>query len=104
MITQGIGRDPRYEERPWTWIQANYDAFTSRIPPMFAVYMPYFAAGCSTERLEQARRFFADPRHAAPGTEREMAKLGQQVEDCASLRAREEAAVADYLRRAAGGP
>jgi hypothetical protein len=103
-IPRKIGQSPRYEGRPWEWIQAGYDAFTSRIPAMLSIYLPYFAAGCSTERLEQARRFFADPKRAAPGTEREIAKLEQGVADCASLREREGAAVADYLRRSAGAP
>jgi alanyl aminopeptidase len=54
VIPGSIGTSPRYEGRPWEWLQANYTSFVARIPAMYSVYMPYLASGCSTERLEQA--------------------------------------------------
>ena len=59
--------------------------------------MPYFAGGCSAERLAAARQFFAEPGHSVDGTDNHLAKVSDQVMDCVNLREREGAAVADYL-------
>jgi hypothetical protein len=69
---------------------------------MFMVYMPDMAGGCSLERLEAAKKFFADPAHAVSGSEQELAKTADQVKDCAGLRQREGAAVAAYLTSFSG--
>jgi hypothetical protein len=69
---------------------------------MFLVYMPDFARSCSMERLAEARTFFAQPEHVAPGMEAEMAKTADAVTDCASLRAREGPVVASYLTQLVG--
>jgi alanyl aminopeptidase len=103
-IPSGIAALSSRRDLLWKWIQAHYAEFTARIPAMYSVYMPYFAGYCCPERLEEAKRFFADPKHQAPGTEREVAKVADMVSDCASLRAREGAAVSKFLRRTGGGP
>jgi hypothetical protein len=64
--------------------------------------MPFFASGCEPQRLEKARSFFADPAHRAPGTETTLAKVADQVNDCAGLRGREAAVVSEFLGRAGG--
>ncbi len=101
-IPQGIGQSIQYEGRPWAWVMGHYDAIVSRLPEMFRVYMPYFAAGCSSERLDEARAYFEDPKHQTPGWDREFAKMAEGVTDCVSLREREGAAVAAYLNEAMG--
>jgi alanyl aminopeptidase len=103
-IPMGIGQSIRYEGKPWTWIQGNYERFTAKIPQMYTIYMPYFAAGCDRPRLQQADAFFADPAHRVPGIERELVKLEQIVDGCADLRSREGAAVAKYLNEVVGAP
>jgi hypothetical protein len=65
-------------------------------------FMPFMASGCSAERLEAAKVFFAEPEHKAPGTETNLAKVGDAVRDCVSLREREGAAVASYLNTMVG--
>jgi hypothetical protein len=90
-------------DRAFRFVTDHYATITERIPPSYAAYMPRFADGCSLERLEHAKRFFADPAHQIAGAERQLAKLAEEVTDCAGLRAREGAAVADYLRGVAGG-
>jgi hypothetical protein len=64
--------------------------------------MPDLAGGCSLERLEAAKKFFADPAHAVSGSELELAKTEDQVKDCAGLRQREGASVAAYLTNLTG--
>jgi len=59
--------------------------------------MPYFAEGCSSSRIDAARSFFADPRHAPPGTSKEMARVAESVGDCVGLDAREGDAVRSYV-------
>ena len=65
-------------------------------------FMPAFAGGCSEERIGQAREYFADPEHAPPGAEKELAKVSERVEDCLDLREREGERVRAYLTKPAG--
>jgi len=98
-IPEGIGTSVAEDERPYRFMTENYEAIRAKLPPMFLVFMPQFAGGCSLERAEKAKVFFSDERHRAPGIEREMAKVAEQVKDCAALRSREGATVAAYLGR-----
>jgi alanyl aminopeptidase len=81
----------------FAWFQEHYDDFATRLPPMFMGFMPFMAGGCSAERLEAARVFFADPEHQAPGTETQLAKVTDSVNDCVGLREREGDVVAAWL-------
>ncbi len=90
------GRDLGYR-----WLTEGYGKIMERLPPMFGGFMPFFASGCSAERLEHAQEFFAQPEHQAPGTAKQLAKVAEQVRDCVALRAREGEAVARYLKTAA---
>jgi len=101
-IPGNLSRAPQYEDVPYRWMTENYEAIAARIPPMFLVYMPAFASGCSSARLEAARKFFAEVSHAVAGTEKELAKVADQVNDCAGLREREGAAVSDFLKEFEG--
>jgi alanyl aminopeptidase len=91
-----------YEDVPYKWMSENFGTIASKIPPMFMVFMPLTASGCSMERLEKAKVFFADPQHQVPGTDKELAKVADQVTDCANLRQREGALVATYLTTQVG--
>jgi alanyl aminopeptidase len=79
----------------YQWITANYDTLMKKIPPTFTSGMPFIAGGCEPDRVERARKFFAEKKVA--GTERQMARVAEQVNDCATLRAREIEAVTRYL-------
>jgi puromycin-sensitive aminopeptidase len=92
MMRNDDGRDEAF-----TWFQANYDNFKAKLPPMFMGFMPFIAGGCSAERLEAARVFFADPEHQAPGTDTQLAKVADSVNDCVGLREREGDVVAAWL-------
>jgi alanyl aminopeptidase len=92
-----IDEDGRVES--FDWMTKNYSAILARIPPMIAVFMPYIGAGCSSERLAKVQEFFAEPDHAPAGTEKEMARLTETVEDCVTLRQREGERVRAYLNR-----
>jgi alanyl aminopeptidase len=93
MMQTPAGRDKVYN-----WVTTNYDEIMSKMPPMMAQYMPFVASGCSAERLEAARAFFGDPARSSEGVEKTLAKVEDQVMDCVNLRAREGAAVAEYLK------
>jgi hypothetical protein len=89
---------PELMDKAWSWAQANYDRIADKIPPMFKVYLVYFAMGCSRQRAEAAQAFFSQPEHAPVGTDKELAKVIEAIDDCASLRDREGARVAAMLR------
>jgi hypothetical protein len=98
-IPFSVGAYPKYEDMVFEWQKTNYEAITAKMPPMFASFMPYMAGGCSRERLAKAQEFFSDPARNVPGTEESLAKVSDQVNDCAGLRDREGAKVAEYLKR-----
>ncbi len=79
----------------YQWITANYDAIVKKLPPMAGASMPFIASGCDTGRVERARKFFAERK--TEGTERTLARVSEQVNECAALRAREMAAVMKFL-------
>ena len=91
----GGGDTEEDREELYQWITANYDTIVKRLPPAFAASMPFIAAGCDPGRVERARKFFAERK--VEGTERTMARVTEQVNECAALRAREMAAVLKYL-------
>jgi hypothetical protein len=98
-IPFSVGGYAPYEDKVFEWQMEHYGAITAKIPPMFASYMPYMAGGCSRERLAKAREYFSDPARNVPGMEETLAKVSDQVNDCAGMRDREGAKVAEYLRR-----
>jgi alanyl aminopeptidase len=91
-------------EAMYAWATSHYAEIAARIPPDFVAYLPFIAGGCSPDRLERARAFFAAPEHRVDGTDRQLAKVAEQVGDCANLRRREGGEVAEYLRRFPGSP
>jgi len=91
----GGGDTEEEREETYQWILANYDRIVKRLPPAFAANMPFIASGCNTDRVEHARKFFAERK--VEGTERAMARVTEQVNECAALRAREMAAVLKFL-------
>jgi cytosol alanyl aminopeptidase len=99
VIPRGLREHPPLAAKVYRWMAANYDALTSRMPAAFAVYMPYYADGCSLDLLGKAESFFDEPSHRPAGTEKELAQVRDRVKDCAALQAREGAAVAEYLTR-----
>ncbi len=99
MFDSESGRD-----RLYAWITKNYDPITKRMPPEFVAYMPYFVTGCSEQRLDAARKFFAMPGHSVDGTDANLSKVSDTITDCLNLREREGKAVAGYLRNVASAP
>jgi len=86
------------ENAGYAWMTENYATIVKRIPPDFAAFLPQFAEGCSEERLEKAKDFFADPAHQVEGTLKELAKVSDTVMNCVGLRKREGAAVTNFLK------
>ncbi|MGE5176744.1 MAG: M1 family metallopeptidase [Hyphomicrobiales bacterium] len=103
-IPASAARVPEFRDDIWAWWEAHYAEVMKRLPPEYAIYVPYAAAGCDAGRLERAKAFFAEPGHAPPGTMTTLAKVAESVNDCVGLRAREGGVVASELRRFASAP
>jgi alanyl aminopeptidase len=95
----GIASTTAGRDRLFRWMTDNYEAITSKFPAAYAAYLPFFAGGCSEQRLAAARSFFANPEHSVDGTSDNLGKVVEQVTDCVNLREREGAAVAEFLNR-----
>jgi alanyl aminopeptidase len=101
-IPRALYATPASRPAVWSWVRTNFKTIASRVPPNYVAYLVYFAAGCSTAPLEEAKTFFATPDHDINGVSVELAKVADQVNDCAALRRREQQTVAGFLR--APGP
>jgi aminopeptidase N len=99
-IPFGMARTAATHRFLFRWFIDHYDEIASRIPPAFLGFMPEVASGCDAETLAAAKKFFGEKGHRAEGTEKTMAHVEDQVEDCVHLRSREEARVARYLAAA----
>jgi alanyl aminopeptidase len=99
-IPANLTRTPAGSDRAFRWMTENYARLAGRLPPEFMGFMPYFAGGCSAERLESARAFFAEPEHQANGTPRMVGRVSAQVDECLALRAREADTVRGFLEGA----
>jgi alanyl aminopeptidase len=87
--------DAAEREELYQWITANYDALMKKLPPTYTTGIGFIANGCEPDRVARARQFFAEKK--VTGTERSLARVAEQVNDCAALRTRELEAVTRYL-------
>jgi aminopeptidase N len=95
-IPRTMAEDPERKAKAYAWMTAHYDQIAARLPADFMVFLPRFADGCSASRVDAAETFFADPKHAPPGTTTELKRVAESVGDCVSLDAREGASVREY--------
>ena len=99
-IPANLTRTPGGSDRAYLWMTENYATLAERLPPEFMGFMPFFAGGCSAERLESARAFFGEPEHQAKGTQRMVGRVAAQVDECLALRDREGDTARRYLEEA----
>ena len=98
-ILRGMGqRNEATQARTFQWMMANYDRLAARVPPPALRFMPMFASGCNAERLAAATAFFGDPKREAPGMDKTLERVGDNVHTCLSLREREGEHVNSYMR------
>jgi alanyl aminopeptidase len=100
-IPQSMGETPAYQMQIFEWAMAHYDEILKKIPPVYAVFVPYMGGGCEETKLARAKEFFSQPAHTVPGAEVELARMLEAGHDCIGLKAREGAAVKRYLSQVA---
>ena len=93
----GGAENAQERDELFNWVTTNYDEIMKRIPPMFASGMAFIGGGCEPERVTRTREFFAARK--VEGVERQLARVSEQVTECATLRAREMEAVSTYLQK-----
>jgi alanyl aminopeptidase len=101
VISRTVARTVDGRTHAWRWMTDNYSKLSERLPAEFMGFMPFMARGCSAERLESARAFFARPEHQTPGTKRTLGRVEAQVDECLALRAREGGNVRGFLEKTA---
>jgi alanyl aminopeptidase len=95
-IPRNQAKIPTEAGKIYGWMTAHYTELAARIPADFMVFMPYFAEGCSSDRVAAAKTFFGEPDHAPPGTSKELSRVSESVGDCVTLDAREGESVRRY--------
>jgi peptidase M1-like protein/ERAP1-like protein len=101
MIPQSMSQTIAYRKQVYEWLTKNYDEYVKRIPPVYAVYMPYYGASCEEDQLQKTNAFFSMPEHTVTGSEAELARVLEAGNDCVGLRAREGESVRRYLNQLA---
>jgi alanyl aminopeptidase len=96
VIPRAIAAVPAEQGKTFAWMTAHYDKIAARLPSDFLVFLPYFADGCSSARIDAAKAFFAEPAHAPPGTLTELSRVAESVGDCVLLETREGESVRRY--------
>jgi alanyl aminopeptidase len=99
VIPRRMATTPEGGDRVFEWLTENFEAVTSRVPPVYKSLMPFIVRGCSRSRLEAAHIFFAKPENRVEGTEESLQQVADEVLDCVNLREREGASVAEYLQQ-----
>jgi alanyl aminopeptidase len=90
-----------FRKQVYEWVTKNYDAYVKKMPPAYAVYVPYAGASCEEEQLQKTNAFFSMPEHSPPGAEAELARVLEAGNDCIDLRVREGESVRQYLSQLA---
>ncbi|MEM7350462.1 MAG: M1 family metallopeptidase, partial [Acidobacteriota bacterium] len=73
--TRGVATTVAGRDLAYLWLTENYGAVIQRVPPMFAAFLPFFADGCSAERIEKAKVFFAQPDHGGEPAAKQLAQV-----------------------------
>jgi len=98
-ILRNMGtRNEATAARMFQWMMSHYDQIAGRVPPPALRFLPMFANGCDAERLAAANAFFSDPKRSAPGMDKSLERVGDNVRTCLSLREREGEHVYSYMR------
>ncbi|MEZ4653880.1 MAG: ERAP1-like C-terminal domain-containing protein [Candidatus Eisenbacteria bacterium] len=98
-VAESMREEPELQARAYRWMKESYAALSQRIPGDRMANLPTFANGCSQERLDDARAFFADPSRQPAGTDVQLRKVTDDVSSCIALHDREARVAADYLSR-----
>ncbi len=99
-IPGNLTQTPSGSDRAYLWMTENYSRLAERLPSDFMGFMPFFAGGCSAERLVSARAFFGEPEHQTTGTPQMIGRVAAQVDECLALRAREGESARRFLEGA----
>ena len=100
-ITRALLERKENQQATYEWMTRNYDAILAATSVNTAPFLPFYAGGCSAERLAQAKQFFAEPTHNKPGVPQSLAQVSDVVNDCVGLKQREGAPVQAFLRQVA---
>ena len=102
-IPQAVGSTIGQEQEVFDWFTQHYDAVMKKLPPAYAIYLPYLGVSCKREMLARTKAFFSAPEHMAEGMEPELRKVLEAGDQCAGLRDREGASVERYFAQLAQG-
>ena len=98
------GGGGEYPDDVVTWVLAHFGQLAAQMPPNFSTRILGLTGGCSEERLETLRAYFADPSHRVMGGDATLRRLTEAIRECTSLHARESDRVERWLLQGAIRP
>jgi alanyl aminopeptidase len=103
-LPEGLAAWPPSRDRIYRWMTSNYDSVVTRIPRHMVTRMVPVIRGCSDERVQSAKDFFAVPAHSFPGSNFALSRISDATDDCVRLSQRDGARFGAYLKSMAGRP
>jgi alanyl aminopeptidase len=94
-----MSQSPERNDLLYDWVASRYADIAARIPDIQQSNIAALMFGCSNERIEALRAFFAAPEHRPVGIDTELKQVIARTSDCATLREREAATVKTFLER-----
>ena len=94
----GLPTSEKERDELYQWVTANYAELAKKYNPASLRTLPFIAGGCEPARVEAAKAFFE--KNQVEGTMRELERVAEQVNECAALRTRELASIAERRRPA----
>jgi len=103
-LPEGLSAWPPSRDRIYRWMSSNYDSVVTRIPRHMVTRLVPVIRGCSSERVQSAEQFFAEPAHSFPGEKFTLSRIADGTDDCVRMSQRDGARFGAYLKSVAGRP
>jgi alanyl aminopeptidase len=87
-------------ERAWQYFKANFDALVSRMPEEMRATLPTVGRDfCDAAHRADVEAFFQERIRKLEGAQRPLAETLEAIDQCAALKADQQAAVAEFLSK-----
>jgi alanyl aminopeptidase len=110
MAVNGLGGDGgrgsglAYPDDVTHWMFDHFADLRAKMPPNFSSRIMGLGGGCSSDRITALKAYFREPAHKVMGGDNTLRRLGDAIEECASLHDRESSRVERWMMLRSGQP